>query len=493
MYHIGNHIRRALLAGLAVALCAAAAHAQSDPNKCRVEISKQLAKYEASVNKALNKCELGRVKGKILTTCALDTKTNESIEKSAGKVIAGITKKCAGLSFEEMGWANCPDIHGAGCDTQFTGSYQKGVCAGGTEEGENCTSDPDCPGSSCTISIDLAVPADETEIGFCINCNVYENVAAYMDLIYGGLNDSSADKDLNKCQQEVGKQLSKVFAAFSKEAGKCAKTRPSQGGVCPETKSLAKITKTYTKAVEAILVKKCSGFSLAQIGLAGTCPAAASRGLGATATDCSALTITDVESYLACAACNASQTVLDEFSGTCGDGITQFEVGETCDDGNQLDGDSCPSDCRISECRIDTKGKTQDIVVSFSVPAGEEVAGLEAFVAYPERAVTLPGFGDVSGDVSAITNASLTVVDTNAGLSVIVLDSNLDPIPAGDLFSTTFSVCTSLGKGQANLAAAWEGAKVKGAKSDDFVCVVDSAVDGNLNPVDGVTCSVEFP
>ena len=511
MYHNLRKNRRAILAAVVaaagLALTAGSADARpSDPNKCRVEISKQLGKYEATVNKTLNKCELNIVKGKIATTCELDTKTQEKITKAAGKVGASIAKKCCGddktcgtgtedaadLTFEETGWAECPDFYGAGCDTSFTGVFEKGVCAGGSEEGENCSSDPDCPGSTCTIEISLSVPADPSEIADCLVCNADAAVASFMDLTYDAFNDSSADRDLNKCQQEIGKNASKLFGAYNKELGKCAKTRPSQGGVCPEVKSLAKLAKTLAKAEDKILGKKCSGFNATEIGAAASCPSSAERGLGTAATDCSDIAIASTADFIDCLDCVASQTSLNEFAGTCGNGVTDFEVGETCDDGNTLDGDGCPSDCRISDCRIDTKGKTQAIQVSFSVPQGSTVSALEAHVAYPERAVTLPGFGNVTSSVAVDTAADLTVIDTNAGLSIVAVDGNLDPIPAGALFSATFNKCTSLGKNQANLAAAWEGAKVKGAKSDDFVCVVDSAVDGSFVDVEGVTCAVEF-
>jgi len=499
MYHMRIVKRSANIAAVAAMLIgvgAMTASAQSDPNKCRVEISKQLTKYQASVNKALNKCEIGRVSGKIVAPCTPvggDLKTADAIAKAAGKVEAALTKKCSGLTFEQTGWADCPDFHGAGCDAAFTGSFNKGVCDGGSNDGKNCTTIANCPGGICDIAISLSTPASPAEIAACVSCNADASFSAFMDLVYDAFEDSSADKDLNKCQQEIGKQLSKLVAAYGKEAGKCATARPAQGGVCPEVKSLAKIDKAATKAVEAILQKRCSAFNAAQIGLVGTCPSNAGSGLGIQGTDCSDIAVSNVASFLDCARCNAAQTPFNEFAGTCGNGITDFEVGETCDDGNTLDGDACPSDCRISECRIDPKGKTQAIAVRFTVPVGSTVSGVEAFVAYPERAVTLPGFGDVS---AAITNtppfADVTVIDTNAGLSVVALDANLDPIPAGTLFETTFTLCTSLAKGQPNLAAAWEGSKVKKAKSDDFVCVVDAAFDGNLLPVEGVTCSVEF-
>ncbi len=37
----------------------------------------------------------------------------------------------------------------------------------------------------------------------------------------------------------------------------------------------------------------------------------------------------------------------DSDVGFCGDGIVQTELGEVCDDGNNLDGDDCSADCSV--------------------------------------------------------------------------------------------------------------------------------------------------
>jgi len=34
----------------------------------------------------------------------------------------------------------------------------------------------------------------------------------------------------------------------------------------------------------------------------------------------------------------------------CGDGVLQPERGEECDDGNNVDGDTCEADCRLPRC-----------------------------------------------------------------------------------------------------------------------------------------------
>ena len=41
----------------------------------------------------------------------------------------------------------------------------------------------------------------------------------------------------------------------------------------------------------------------------------------------------------------------------CGDGIVNLAGGETCDDGNTLDGDGCPSNCRIEACAGPAQGR----------------------------------------------------------------------------------------------------------------------------------------
>lgn len=502
MYHSRSFVRSArrvavmALAGIGIAAGSASAQ---DPFKCRSTISKALAGYESAVVKALNKCEIGVLTGKLSGPCTAtvgDAKTVATVAKAKSKLEAAISKKCAGLGFAEMGWAQCPGT----CAATFTAtSPRSGLCLAGSEAAGNCTTNADCPADdpndpdeTCLPQPVLPVPADESEIADCIACNANASIESLLATAYDDLTPSSGDKDLNKCQQEIGKQVTKLFATISKENAKCAATRPATGGTCPGVKAQAKIAKALAKAEVAILDKKCSGFSAAQIGLPATCPSLETYGLFTD--DCGGIATGTVAGYLDCIGCVSQLSAYHEFAGSCGNGFVDFELGETCDDGNANDGDGCPSDCRVSECNVDPKGKTQDIVVDFQAPVGADVMGVEIFVAYPERAVALPGSGNVSDSVTNTpASAAVTVVDTNAGLSIVAIDDDAsDPLPTGTLLRGTFNLCVGQAKNQPKLTAVWEGTKVRKAKADNFVCVVDSAVDTNLAPVEGVTCSVSF-
>ncbi len=73
----------------------------------------------------------------------------------------------------------------------------------------------------------------------------------------------------------------------------------------------------------------------------------------------------------------------------CGNG--RIEVGETCDDGNTKDGDSCPSNCRIEPC-IETSG-TRRFAVFLEGRAETDVQGVTVFVRYPESKISIPSGG----------------------------------------------------------------------------------------------------
>src|SRR5262249_57324376 len=77
-------------------------------------------------------------------------------------------------------------------------------------------------------------------------------------------------------------------------------------------------------------------------------------------------------------------------SAVCGNNIV--EAGETCDDGNTVTNppaDSCPADCTIITCTpADTMTR---INVSFTPPAGKNVASLGVLIEYPDVVVQIPG------------------------------------------------------------------------------------------------------
>src|SRR5262249_17456818 len=156
----------------------------------------------------------------------------------------------------------------------------------------------------------------------------------------------------------------------------------------------------------------------------------------------------------------------------CGNGI--LDAGETCDDGNTVNGDSCPSSCVIQSCTVDTTAH-QGISLLLTTPAGVTVGGLTLFLDYPEGKVRLP-----------VTTPGASVLDTPNDLTYALKDplidsTFIDGIPAngaGPMLQVTFDRC----QGQA--------LPVVG----DYNCTILDASDENGNSIDISTlnCTVNI-
>jgi cysteine-rich repeat protein len=161
----------------------------------------------------------------------------------------------------------------------------------------------------------------------------------------------------------------------------------------------------------------------------------------------------------------------------CGDGIVNLTGGETCDDGNTLDGDSCPADCRIESCQA--SGERQSAQVIFTTDDPElQIVALTVFVKYPDGVVDVPG---LAGDPAVIANVTsevfaVTPTDYNYGTTIVLIDPFQGGYPSGTVAaSITYDRCQGAGAPQPG----------------DFSCQVTDAVDTNVNTVtDQVSCSV---
>src|SRR5262245_8644248 len=68
-------------------------------------------------------------------------------------------------------------------------------------------------------------------------------------------------------------------------------------------------------------------------------------------------------------------------SAVCGNGVVENFQGETCDDGNTMDGDSCPADCRIDRCQLFDGNVVGDL--TFTTDSQDLlIIGLSVFVKY---------------------------------------------------------------------------------------------------------------
>jgi cysteine-rich repeat protein len=163
----------------------------------------------------------------------------------------------------------------------------------------------------------------------------------------------------------------------------------------------------------------------------------------------------------------------------CGNGTTEFAAGETCDDGNTLDGDDCPGNCRILSCPA--AGTTVDVDIDFAPPSGVDLAGITVFLRYPDGVVRIPGrLGSIQvlDRISNVPeNAFSQPNDLDYGLRLVIFTPDSSAIAAGRLATVRFDVC--------------QGAAAPTAAG--FRCAVDNAGDTNSVMVAGVTCSASLP
>ncbi len=158
----------------------------------------------------------------------------------------------------------------------------------------------------------------------------------------------------------------------------------------------------------------------------------------------------------------------------CGNGV--IEPGETCDDGNTVDGDSCPSNCRIELCTL-VPSTSRVFTVNFTHPQGSDVAGITVLVDYPEGRVGIAGSGGDASVKAAVTALPAGTLGTSNDLDYAIREviASFSPIPGTRLFTLTFQDC--------------QGATVPTAS--DFKCRVEDAADTFGLSVDGVTCTVQ--
>ena len=171
---------------------------------------------------------------------------------------------------------------------------------------------------------------------------------------------------------------------------------------------------------------------------------------------------------------NVTTTSTTMGSGVCGNGTV--EAGETCDDGNTLDGDACPSNCRIETC-TPVLGSNRTFSVTYS--ASGDLAGIKVLVNYPEGQVSIPGSGNDSSVRSHITNlpsgAFSTPNDLDYALREVVASASA--LPPGRLFTINFQDC--------------QGASPPSPAG--FTCTVEDATDPFGNTVTDATCTVTSP
>jgi hypothetical protein len=162
--------------------------------------------------------------------------------------------------------------------------------------------------------------------------------------------------------------------------------------------------------------------------------------------------------------------------GLCGNGTVDFDAGETCDDNNTDEGDSCPANCMIRTCTGAASG-TLDVEVDFAAP--EDISGITMFLRYPDGVVRIPGTGGQTQVLDSIVfapdGAGITVNDREYGMNVVLIGSEAFPPP--HLLTVQFQICPDATAPDASA----------------FRCDVFSASNPQAQNVEGVTCSVRTP
>lgn len=477
------------IAAAALALGATAADAQA-VTKCRQAIVKNAAKYASSITKALQKCEEGRLKGKITTTCAVDPKTVAALGKSATKLGDGITKACTGVSLADMGFAGkvnrCAGGNGNGNRCVDDGDCRFPPASTGPEDGV-CTAVNECPtflngrlpgDDSCEIA--LSTPAT---VASCIECAASVKIDAVINAFYTTLNAFSSDKAVQKCQVDIGKRTAKFFDAVEKALAKCEDAVLKTGmGTCPDVTATSKINGALTK-LQAALSKSCgTGATISKAAAAGKIFGAAS--IFGSCGVAGAQTSAGLAANLSCLAENAAgcDVALSLGSnacsiGDCGNG--QIEATESCDDGNTARDsgvgplDICPSDCTIAACSV---SGTQNATISIQTPV--ELLGATLLLSYDDAKVSVPGVlsdPPVQERVSSLVFAT-TPRDSDTSLRLNLEDPTVTGVPAGVAATITFDKC---------------GAAI--VTPDDFGCTVVDATNEAFENITGVTCTVSVP
>ncbi|MFN8642881.1 MAG: hypothetical protein U0802_14975 [Candidatus Binatia bacterium] len=131
-------------------------------------------------------------------------------------------------------------------------------------------------------------------------------------------------------------------------------------------------------------------------------------------------------------------------STTCGDGVPDvLSKTETCDDGNTIDDDGCPSNCCVREC---TLMQTRPLRVNVTFAADDPnvfLTSLSLFIRYPDGVIDVPGVDADPAVVASVTSDIFAVTprDFNYGMNLLFEDPSLVGYNEGTAATITFGVC----------------------------------------------------
>jgi cysteine-rich repeat protein len=158
----------------------------------------------------------------------------------------------------------------------------------------------------------------------------------------------------------------------------------------------------------------------------------------------------------------------------CGNGL--ITAGETCDDFNEVDFDTCPADCTIAACTPTANPQPATLTVNRS-----DVASVIVELDYPEGIVSLPGTG-FSPDVVQLTLGTMDALDFDHAARFVFAD--VMAFGQNELATLNFVDCS--------------GANPPGPAVGDFTCFVrDAALAGGVKlskaQLAATTCTVTIP
>lgn len=329
MYHnpflSGKRSTLMAVGALTFAASLSAAHAASEPIKCRQAIVSASAKYQQARTGALKKCEDGIRKGKFNVCPDDDAKTLDKLAGLQSKLDAAVAKACCGddktcgagsgedadLALSAIGWsgrslacvggerngqackvaADCPGVcpdglrEGEGCQPGISGICTvgcRGTCSGGPTPGLLCSADAGCgSGGTCVTKVcyggtndGLSCTADSGCTGSvsCVAATGCGPATADVcpDLEGKSCDDTLADpSDVSACLSCVGDVASDQMIDFIYGFLNPVSDAPEGAEKCRTTiaKAGAKYFSTLSKGYS-----KCEKAAIGDSLPAGTCP-----------------------------------------------------------------------------------------------------------------------------------------------------------------------------------------------------------------------------
>jgi cysteine-rich repeat protein len=475
--------------------------ASADPVKCQRAISKASATFAQARLKALAKCEQAKRKGKLpaATVCAAEPKTVPQLASALAELDAALDKACGGSdktcgtgsddeSLAAISWPGaCPDLEDLGCTSQI------GNC-NGIADCVQCVDERAVDQALAFYYGSLAPAAAGSALGKCQMAIGNETTKFYAakakalakcwDLrLVGKHSDvcpnaaAPAGSPPEKAAAAIAKAESKKIVGICKACGGADGACDGAGDLspvaigfpanCPAVAScggavtnLAQlvtcvdcVTEFKVDCAQALAIPALVPYPAAcgqPVATATQTPAASATPTATvvtatatrTATPLPTATATTTATPVPSVTATRTTTPLPSVTATpsgavCGNGV--IESGEDCDDGNTVNCDSCPSNCKTSTAPIacPTTGVRHAQTIHLEAPAGAVLSGGLFCIDYPSGVVALPGTGNVSGRVTGLSGGVpfLNDFDNAAQLSFVVNpgQAQLNPVISFDL------------------------------------------------------------